>query len=189
MRKGMSAGLALLGAALLSGCAGSGFGTYVRDTVRLPGSHPNQPQGDGLNHQRVLGHTVTPAPEPVAMAATTDWPGPPKAIPSLQDLQRQQNEALASGTYAPHPMGKDLPSVPGFEVQGPAAPPAPPVASFPTGVVKGTEGANLSRIGGAEARTIPDPDKRGNIVVPNGDGTSTVIAPDGSVTTVPTPKK
>ncbi len=31
-------------------------------------------------------------------------------------------------------------------------------------------------------------EQSGNIVIPNGDGTSTVIMPDGSVRTIPTPK-
>ena len=55
----------------------------------------------------------------------------------------------------------------------------------------GQSGAGMS--GGGLSATVPDPsekfhtkgvDSSGKIVIPNGDGTSTVISPDGSVTTI-----
>lgn len=193
MRRSMAAIGLVLGAALLGGCSGSGFGTYVHDTTRLPGRNPNVPAGDSLNHLRVMAQAPAAsgahAAAPVSFAENDSWPGPPKAIPSLQDLQRQQNEALASGNFTPHPMGGDLPHLPGYEVTPPEAPAAAPQASFPAGVVKGDGGGTLGTLSNPETRAVPPPDRRGNIVVPNGDGSSTVIAPDGSVTTVPAPGK
>ncbi len=174
---------------LLGGCAGSGFGTYVHDTTRLPWHNPNQPQGSAPNHEKVLAVKGALQPAPLVMAPAGAWPGPPKAIPSLQDLQRQQNDEMASGTYAPHAMSGDLPQLPGYAVTPPPEPLVAPKQSFPTGVVSGVEGKAVGSTGGAEVtRSVPGPDAHGNIVVPNGDGSSTVIGRDGSVTTQPAPK-
>ena len=66
-------------------------------------------------------------------------------------------------------MGQDLP---------PEAPlPQPPAATLPSYLVHGAGVA--PRTGQSGGSTL---------VVPNGNGTSTIIHPDGSVETVPTPK-
>jgi hypothetical protein len=181
----MSLVMTLLGAALLTGCVGTG--SFVHDTTRLPGRTPNAPAGTALNQQRVqVSTTAAAAMPPVKLEPGAAWPGPPKPIPSLQDLQRQQNEAMAQGGFVPHPMAGDLPKMPGFPIPQPEENPAPPKESFPTGLVSGVEGKALGTTGGAlESQAVPPPDAQGNVVVPNGDGTSTVIGPNGSVTTLP----
>jgi hypothetical protein len=84
----------------------------------------------------------------------------PGPVPSLSDLQREQGGAIAPELN---------PGLGGRPGQG-----NPPRA--PLGNVPGT--------GAGDANPPGD----GSVVVPNGNGTSTVIEPDGSVRTIPTPK-
>lgn len=174
---------------LLCGC--TGLGQFVHDTTRRPGRNPNAPQATAINHQRVLlaGNRVHDSAKPVTMDVDASWPGPPKDIPSLQDLQRQQNEALANGTYQTHGMAADLPNLPGYVVTPPEPAPPAPAASFPNGTVPGITGSDLGSVSStAGVHGLPPPDAKGNIIVPNGDGTSTVIAPNGTVSTLAKPK-
>jgi hypothetical protein len=62
-------------------------------------------------------------------------------------------------------------------------PPAgPPTVLTPQGPeVPATSGPGYQQI-------PPGPGQPGGIVIPNGNGTSTLIRPDGTVVTVPTPK-
>jgi len=174
---------------LVAGCSGSWFGTYVHDTTRFPGRIPNQPAGDSANQQKVMAVNDIKKPVPLTLESASIWPGPPKNVPSLQDLQRQQNAQMAAGTYSPHQMAPDLPVLPGYPVTPPDELAKTPNLSFPTGVVSGVDRKRVGTIGGAEAsRAVPEPNSQGAIVVPNGDGTSTVISPDGTVSTQPAPK-
>ena len=50
------------------------------------------------------------------------------------------------------------------------------------------QGLGVTTGGTAKYQTIVTPGGGQSIVVPNGNGTSTVIHPDGTVETVPTPK-
>jgi hypothetical protein len=87
------------------------------------------------------------------------WPGPLPPPKTLQDLERQSQ----TGSQAP---AKGSP----LERAGnPLLAPVPPGSTGP---------------GNPAAQ--PPADRR--IVVPNGNGTSTVIYPDGRIETIPTPK-
>jgi hypothetical protein len=190
-RPALLASALLLSAPLLSACSGSGFWRYEEDTFTLPGENPNRPVGASENFQRARHGTVT-EPAPLLTEAGDIWPGPPQPVPTLKDLQKQQtseiNNANGGGTastgLAPLPT---LPSLPGYEIspQEPGTPNPPNV--FPGSVVP-THGGRIPIQGDQGYKAPPSSAAGGNIVVPNGNGTSTVISPNGTVTTIPTPK-
>jgi hypothetical protein len=162
----------------LAGCqfAGSpfdGFGGFLYDTHTFR-SNPNLPASSGETIQRVEGQDVVIPPllpEPGDV-----WPGPIKPIPSMQDLQ-QVNPA----TLPP-------PNVP-------AAPPPPLFPGEPTlpqgpksGTITTPQGPTTTYQGGNGITTYQAPGGGQGIVVPNGNGTSTLIGPNGEIQTIPTPK-
>ncbi len=170
---------------LLSGCSGSGFWRYEQDGFTLPGANPNMPAGSSENYLRARHANLTD-PKPLLTEAGDIWPGPSQPVPTLKDLQKQQSAEISGGAngagpnLAPLPA---LPSLPGYEIsQQERGNPAPPVI-FPGNTVPTMNGrvplqGDQGYKGGAS----------GNIIVPNGNGTSTVISPTGQVTTIPTPK-
>jgi hypothetical protein len=56
-------------------------------------------------------------------------------------------------------------------------------------VVPTNQGLGVTTGGTTKYQTIVTPGGGQSIVVPNGNGTSTVIGPTGNVTTIPTPPK
>ena len=183
---------------LLPGC-GSGFGDFVGDTFTIR-RDVNAPQGDSLNLRRVRSQTAdVPAlqPEPGNI-----WPGPPKAEPTLSDLEHEGNpgapEMPVPGSRLYQPQGSSTmppstsmqmpnPPVPGVAPRlapSAAAPSAPSVLSTPNGPAVST--GNGSRA--FQQYSSPRGPASGGILIPNGNGTSTLIHPDGSVETVPTAK-
>ena len=178
---------------MLSGCAGSGFYSYLGDTFTLPfGANPNAARGNSETDTKVHGHDVQ-MPPPILYEAGDIWPAPPKAPPTLKDLQKQQNDEIAhggdgsNGGYAPL---QPLPNLPGYEVPEQQSHPTAPTNSFPGGIVPLPGGRpGIITGGGGQVRSLNGPTGNGSIVVPNGNGTSTVIGPNGSVSTVPTPGK
>ncbi len=165
----------------LSGC--SGLGHFLGDTEDPPGYNPNGVLGSSENLQRARGKT--PTTQAMLPQAGNVWPGPPQPLPTLSDVSHgvAGTNALAGGTL---PRGGSMSMGEQNAIRGGA----PLDDGFASG-------------GGSLAAPIVDPahqfDKThhdgpdapssGNIVIPNGDGTSTVISPDGSVKTVKgTPK-
>jgi hypothetical protein len=183
---------ALVSAFLLSGCSGSGFWQYERDTLTLPGANPNMPVGSSENYLRSRNGTLT-EPPPLLTETGDIWPGPTQNVPTLKDLQKQQSaETGANGAepgagLAPLP---PLPSLPGYEISQQDVVSPQPTQAFPQAVVPTQngrmriEGDQGYKSPGGGSSTVPG----GNIVVPNGNGTSTVISPTGQVSTIPTPK-
>jgi hypothetical protein len=199
---------ALLGLILLlPGC--SGFTDFLGDTHTFTRA-PNQPLGNSENLRRVRG--LDPDPPPLQPESGNVWPGPVAAPPTLGDIERMQSQpgAPQPGTIPDQGPGPALPShrqprpaprgsstppssnPPGLEPDmqiSPAPPPSLPSPAAPTpntyltpqGQVTGTtppQGGRFDTLGGSH----------GAIVVPNGNGTSTIIGPNGSIQTVPTPK-
>jgi hypothetical protein len=121
-------------------------------------------------------------------------------MPTLQDLEKSGFSPPPGGTpFAPDhrepvpaPPGSNLPSVLPPAGSPPAAiPPTssiPPPAPSQAGKVVQTptaSGVTTGGTGGYQTMTTP----RGPaVIVPNGNGTSTVIYSDGRVETIPTPK-
>ena len=179
----------LASALLLSGCSGSGFWRYERDTLTLPGANPNLPVGASENYLRARNGMLA-EPPPLLTEAGDIWPGPTQNVPTLKDLQKQQASETGQGGegtpgLAPLPA---LPSLPGYEISqqdigSPTPPQAFPRAAIPTQSgpihIQGDQGYKAPAGAGSTG---------GNIVVPNGNGTSTVISPTGQVSTIPTPK-
>jgi hypothetical protein len=179
---------------LLPGCAGSGFYSYLGDTFTVPfHDNPNLPAGGSATssetYSKVRARDVQ-QPAPLLYEAGDVWPAPPKAPPTLKDLQVQQDAEINSGktpagTYAPL---QPLPELPGYEIPKQQTYAAPPSRTFPAGTVSLPLGRSVTTSPGA-LKTLNGPTGNGSIVVPNGNGTSTVIGPNGNVTTIPTPGK
>jgi hypothetical protein len=195
--------IALLGLILLlpacQNYAGSpfvGFGGFIGDveTFKL---NPNKPVGDAPNLARVQGNEVDlPAltPEPGDI-----WPGPIPPEPTLQDLQRQQNLGDVNPAVAPRgsstppaimaPAPNMVPVPPPILPKGGPPPTSSAPSSAPTTMIYQTpKGPVVGTQTGNGVQTYTDPKGGTGIVVPNGNGTSTLIGSDGSVLTVPTPR-
>ena len=192
----------------VSGC---GYKTWS-DPPFSSGSNPNAPVGDSENLMRAMGQ------EPVVSRLTTEpgdiWPGPLAPAPTLKDLvsggltpQPEQpvpgsplSRGTAPGEPSPNPsVGSSTPPGnvgPGMATPQPApplssyaAPPPPPPARNPSGQVIQTPGGQTVTTGGGPGyQTTISPGGGQSIVVPNGNGTSTVIHSDGRIETIPTPK-
>jgi|tagenome__1003787_1003787.scaffolds.fasta_scaffold20902205_2 hypothetical protein len=193
----------------LSGC---GYSTWWN----LPfsgGYNPNRPNSESENMQRVLGDISTV--EPMTTEPGDIWPGPLPPAPTLKDLEAtggltSQPEAPVPGSPmsrgiagplpSPNPSkGSSTPSGP--NQPGLATPqPAPPLSSYtspsaaapgrvPGGQIIQTPGGPAVTTGGGSGyQTSTSPGGAQSIIVPNGNGTSTVIHADGRIETIPTPK-
>lgn len=200
--------IALLGLlSLLPGC--TGFGEFLDHAFTR---NPNRPMADSLNVRRALGQfgevePLTPEPGNV-------WPGQQAASPTLQDIQQQDNATAQRGFEPtavpgaqpglpagrqPRPTARGSSTPPGSVQPGadPLARPdvlaAPPRSSVPgagpQGRVVQTPRGPAVDVGGTRSyRQLNVPGQPGSIMVPNGNGTSTIISPDGSIQTVPTPR-
>ena len=205
MRPIVSLALALI----LSGC---GYNTWWNPPF-TGGFNPNRPAGAGENMERVQGHE--PSMPPLTTEAGTIWPGPLPPPTTLKDLQdagvmTSQPEAAVPGANLRRAGGSPYPSPnptvgsstsPGNVQSDRARPrPAPPLASYtsppaappargPAGqVIQTQEGPAVTTGGGPAYQTMTTPGGGQSIVVPNGNGTSTVIHPDGRIETIPTPR-
>ena len=193
---------------VLSGC---GFKTWAPFTGG--GSNPNMPVSDSENMQRVLGARTSV--EPMTTEPGDIWPGEVQQAPTLKDLESSsgltsQPEAPVPGSPlsrglngplpAPNPSsgsstppGSNAPGLPPPRTAPPlssyAAPAAPPPSNGPAGQVLQTpSGPSVVTGGGPGYQTTTSPGGGQSIVVPNGNGTSTVIHADGRIETIPTPK-
>jgi len=151
--------IALVSLTMLSGC---GFHTWWNPPFTT-GYGPNTPVTDSVNVSRVKGQGV--AVTPLTTEPGDIWPGPLPPPKTLQDLERQ-TPAAAQGPAKGSPQDR---------AGNPLLAPLP----------NGTSGTTPDSTKGNPAGQ-PPVDRR--IIVPNGNGTSTVIYPDGRIETIPTPK-
>ena len=193
--------IALLGLTLLLpacqdyvGSPFDGFGGFIANTHSFRGG-PNRPPGDAPNMLRAEGQDVEQ--EPLTPEPGNVWPGPIGPVPTLQDLEREQNLQESPAQPPPHPATRGSSTPPGpasgplppGPAPRPVSPPTLPPATSPTTQVLPTpNGPAVSTQTGNGVQTFSDPRGGTGIVVPNGNGTSTLIGPDGTVTTVPTPR-
>jgi hypothetical protein len=190
----------------LSGC---GFNTWWNPPFTT-GSNPNFPAGSSENMRRVVGEQVE-AP-PLTLEPGDVWPGPPPPEPTLQELEQQagqqsQPEQPVPGspnyrnqapTPPPGPPARGSSTPPGSNQPGLAPLPTPtaPQATNPTPpsrnpagqVVQTPRGPAVTSGGTSGYQTAPTPGGGSSIIVPNGNGTSTIIHSDGTIETVPTPR-
>ncbi|WP_158932200.1 hypothetical protein [Acidisphaera sp. S103] len=175
------------------------------------GSNPNAPVVDSENAQRALGAAIV-AP-PLLPEPGDIWPGPLPPAPTLQDLEQQgqvtepeqpvPGSPLSRGTAPPYPSpqpstgsstppGANQPPVPlqsAPPLSSYAAPHAPGPGRQPAGQIYQTPGGPaVTNGGGPGYQTTTTPGGGSSIIVPNGNGTSTIIHSDGRIETVPTPK-
>jgi hypothetical protein len=196
-------------ALILSGC---GYQTWWNPPFTT-GFNPNRPNAGSENMARAEGHE--PAVAPLTTEPGKIWPGPLPPPTTLKDLEMSgltsQPEAPVPGsplqrngggapTPSPNPAtGSGMPPPSAMpELANPqsatgtpsyAMPAAPPPGRNPAGqVIHTQEGPAVTTGGGPGYKTTVSPGGGQSIVVPNGNGTSTVIHPDGRIETIPTPK-
>ncbi|MFT8931492.1 MAG: hypothetical protein ABF976_02215 [Acetobacter syzygii] len=167
---------ALLGVCvMMSGCAG--FEKVMSDTMTLPGENPNAPSGSDLNMRRVQGQATKEVP--ILPQGGNIWPGPPDPLPTLEDVARGRagrppaaGQATATGPQLPDGQEMSIGEQESIHkgVVGHGEYGAP---DHPSNVVKPA--------GGGKAAAAP-------IEIPNGDGTTTLIHSDGSISTIGTPR-
>ncbi len=206
MRRTLTLGLLVL----LPGC--TGFGTFLDHTFTRPGENPNLPMADSENVRRSLGQQIDVTP--LAPEAGNVWPGPQAPEPTLTDVQQRQGTennrgfepttvpgatpGLPAGRQ-PRPTTRGSSTPPGSVEPGLAplpqnnVPPPPPQSSVPGPgpqgrVVQTPQGPAVDAGGTRGYRQLTTPQGPGAIMVPNGNGTSTIINPNGSIQTVPTPR-
>ncbi len=204
--------IAMLGLlVLLPGC--TGFGEFINHAFTLPGQNPNLPMTDSENIRRSLGQKIDMSP--LTPEAGNVWPGPQAPEPTLTDMQRQQpgaegargfNQTTVPGAEPglpagrqPRPTSRGSSTPPGSVEPGlPPAPqfgmrPQPPQSSAPGPgpqgqVVQTPQGPAVDAGGTSSYRQLNAPGASGSIMVPNGNGTSTIINPNGTIQTIPTPR-
>lgn len=203
--------IVLLGLLLVvSGCAdyvGSPFDgadSFLSNTHTFS-NNPNRPVSDGDTMRRVMGQEASL--EPLVPEPGNVWPGPIMPEPTMADLVNMTPEQLERqgsdlGTTPGAPLSP--PRIPSNVPRGSSTPPtplsspmSPPMlgtsptprtqAAPPNRFLQTPGGPSVSSSAGG-VQTFTDPQGRTGLVVPNGNGTSTLISPDGSVQTVPTPK-
>ena len=155
---------------MLSAC---GYKTWWNPPF-VEGFNPNLPATDSENMRRVQG--LEPS-EPVLTTEAGDiWPGPLKPPPTLQDMEA----GVTSQPEAPK-LGSPL-SRRGQTSDSGAAGSAGGQPASTNGSPASKPGGQSGSVGQGTANTPGGQ----SIVVPNGNGTSTVIHADGRVETVPT---
>ena len=197
--------IALLSLTLaLSGC---GYNTWWNPPF-TGGRSPNVPVLDSENMRRVTGASVAVAP--LSPEAGDIWPGPLPPATTLQDLEHSGNlqmpgdqpgpAASRQPRLAPYPAAGSstppgsaqssfTPMRPASPASGPYAPAAAPPDRGGTGQMYQTnQGPAISSGGTSAYQSVTTPGGGTAIVVPNGNGTSTVIHPNGRIETVPTPQ-
>jgi len=200
MRSGAFLGLLLL----LAGCSGSGFGSFLGSTFSFNGD-PSRPVGTAENLQRANAAPVVTA-TPIAIQPGDVWPGPIKPLPSLADIAKTLPETQGTPVLPPVPVNPPeplplrnpppavaTPPSAAPTVGGPPATESPSTSQYQPSVKVGTtiqtsHGPEKISGGTGNFLTLTTPGGQyGGILVPNGNGTSTIIRPDGSVETVTTP--
>jgi len=197
--------------------AGCGYNTWWNPPF-TGGSNPNSPVGDSENMLRVTGHDTSPTPLTPEPGDIWPGPLPPaltlqdieqQSNLGTQPAQPVPGSPLSRGTAnpsrAPNPppepyRGSSTPpgsTQPGLAQPqtapplggGPYAAPAAPPAREPGGqIYQMPSGPGVTSGGGPGYQSLTTPGGGSAIVVPNGNGTSTIIHSDGRIETVPTPK-
>jgi hypothetical protein len=197
--------IALTGLLLLSGC--TGFGHFVSDTHTLK-KDPNAPTGNSLSMQRAQGKPgVAPAIVPEQGQV---WPTAIPAMPTLADIQKQMDlngngvpqlgpvpstpGQLPNLNTLPGMQGvSPMPNTPAPSITHTAPAPsagAPPDLTMPkVGTTIPTPMGSATITGGsANYQTLaPINGQSGAILIPNGNGTSTLVMPNGTISTVNSP--
>lgn len=165
---------------LVTGC--SGVGQFLDDTASLPGENPNMPSGNSENLMRAQG--VSPTIVPILPQEGDIWPGEPKPLPTLSDVARNHDtgkplsyeEYLPKGTVG-NGQGSSLLQEGGTLKMGESE-------DVHKGVVTSTKTKGMPTFLPTESTKYKAQALTSSIIIPNGDGTSTVISPEGVVSVV-----
>lgn len=190
--------LALLGlcSLTLSGC---GLTFWHRAPFFADGD-PYAPPQHSENMDRVRGMQLQV--QPLSEEAGNVWPGPVQATPSLEDLVKQERTGqLPMGTLPGQPQAPMTPAPSSGVLNAPSPQPVipyvPPISrpgrtpsgsmapGGGTGIVQTQQGQGVTSGGSGAFKSITLPNGMTGIVVPNGNGTSTVILSNGQVQTIP----
>jgi hypothetical protein len=194
----------------LSGCAYNTWSELPFST----GSNPNMPVGSSENMRRAMGQVVEV--QPLTTEPGDVWPSAMAPTPTLEDIERQglqpqperpvpgspefqnQQQQQQPPNLPPPPAKRGSSTPPSNNQQGllPLPTPRPPQATNPTppgrnpaGQVIPTQNGPVVTNGGTGGyQTTTTPGGGSAIVVPNGNGTSTIIHSNGTIETVPTPR-
>ena len=191
MRRSALSILSIVSAGLLSGCTGTGV--FLDHTTQWFGAIPNAPAGSSETFLRIRGERVdVPALVP---EQGNVWPENTKPDMTLQDIQKQQDEEIRRNGGQPPAAGTGPNPAVNRANDADRGLPPPQLAPPPPrqrGVTPTPGGPSLD-VGGGSGRGYRQLQPPGSsqpsgssILVPNGNGTSTLIGPDGSVQTVPT---
>lgn len=164
--------------------------------------------------QQVVVPALTPEPGDIWPGAVVQAPtledleqqgqtgAPEQPVPGSPQFQQQQQPGAQQPPYTPPPpatRGSSSPPLPSNQPGPPGKAPATanapamttvqPPAQNPSGQVYQTQkGPAVTNGGTSGYQTLTTPGGGSAIVIPNGNGTSTVIHSDGTIETVPTPR-
>ncbi len=186
----------LLAPALLAGCAthvgnpADGLGGFLGNVLSF-NTNPNRPVVDSPNARRAMG--VAEAAEPLEAEPGNVWPGPLPPARTMSDMQRDMGSLPPIDTPAPRSSAAPPPAValPPASIAAPR--PAPPAAATTPAasagrVLQTPSGPAVTTIGSNGVETYTLPTGRTGIVMPNANGTLTLIGPDGTTQIVAAPR-
>lgn len=164
---------------LFTGC--SGFGEYMSDTFWPMGS-AESPLGVGGNYHRVREGSTVPDGRAALVTQPGDiWPGRVEPVPSIQEVSNSNSHFNRSFRHTLQTLDSDLERIQLKENE-----------SLSIGedakTEMGVHRASSAVVPGALPRQISDPahryiegPNRDTVYISNGDGTTTLVLPDGSV--------
>jgi hypothetical protein len=188
MRRPVLPALLLVLTGLLPGCTGTGV--FLDHTFQGWGGNPNTPAGTSETFLSIRGQSVDVPP--LLPEPGNVWPTDQRPDPTLQDLEKQQADEIRRNASTPGAANGantrvDRANDADRGLPPPQVPPPPgrlrsPNRQTPNGPSLDVTGQGTGR-GYRDLQTTPP--AGGGVLVPNGNGTSTLIGPDGSVQTVP----
>jgi|GEM_PF-4645473 len=173
---------------ILSGC--SGIDKFFDDTVSLPGNNPEAPEGYAENMQRVKGNMAI-ATTPLLPQSENIWPSRPPALPTLSDVA-SDDKSFSLSDYS-RAAGGDVDSVTHDQINKQSVPvDFPEDGNLNVGEQYQIKNGMTDFINGRLPDSIKDQGakyiekgKDAPVIVPNGDGTSTIINSKGVVKIIP----
>jgi len=192
----LAATLPLTGCATHIGTPADGLAGFLGDIFSLR-RNPNRPAIDSPNARRVMG--AADEVEPLQPEPGNVWPGPLPPARTMSDLQRDMGAPLppidapaprgGGGVVPPMPSMPPAPAAPAPRALSPQGSLPPAVGPAPTGrVLQTQQGPATTVIGGNGVETFTLPSGRTGIVMPNANGTLTLIGPDGTTQTIAAPR-
>lgn len=173
---------------ILSGC--SGIDKFFDDTVSLPGNNPEAPEGYAENMQRVKGNMAI-ATTPLLPQSENIWPSRPPALPTLSDVA-SDDKSFSLSDYS-RAAGGDVDSVTHDQINKQSVPvDFPEDGNLNVGEQYQIKNGMTDFINGRLPDSIKDQGEKyiekgkdAPVIVPNGDGTSTIINSKGVVKIIP----